>query len=266
MKILLACLLLIVSDQAWSDPVKILIIPFDNATDNKKNQPLATGIVDILTVCFSSDAEKIIVLDRSSLDASLDEQSLSWTKFVDNNNYQSIGQGLGVDFILRGSMFKQDNQMHTQALLFDVATTELRHSVSSAININNVVNSLCTKIASPLVPLLNKKNAAPKDFTTEQIPEKRQLLIEGLNHYYNGNYAQSLAPFLKLVTTYPDDATSHYWLAQSFYSAGQDDFAKIQLQDFISRFNDSSRIIKVQLLLKNLDSKRLRNEQRNENQ
>lgn len=253
-------LFLLFSGQAVSEPAKILIIPFQNATDNSKNDSLVTAVPEILTVCFSNYVEQIIVLDRRSLDANLAEQSLSWEKFVAQNSNQSIGQVIGANFILTGSMVLQDSQVQLQALLFDVATTELRHLVSSSIDSSNLVNSLCANISKPLVSSLNEKVSLATNFQIEEMPEKQQLLIEGLNHYYNGEYAQSFAPFLKLVKNYPDDAIFHYWLAQSFYSAGLDDFAKIQLQDFINRFKSSSRILKVQTLLNNLQSKRLTNE------
>lgn len=254
------------NNHVLSAPAKILIIPFENASSDSKNDTLETGIPEILSVCFSSSPDQIVILDRTSLDTSLTEQLLSWEKYIAQNSIQSIGQIMAANFILRGSIVLEDDKIKIQALLFNVATTQLRHAISGTIELNDVVNSLCKNIAQPLVASLMEKTAQrTKKFQVEDMPEKQQLLINGLNHYYNGEFAQSFAPLLKLVKTYPDDASSHYWLAQSFYQAGLDDFAIIQFQDFITRFQNNSRLLKVKTQLLDLESKKLAMEYSNEN-
>ena len=140
MKLILSILLILLSSQTLAAPAKILIIPFENATSDSKNDPLKTGIPEILTVCFSNSPDQIIIVERSSLDATLSEQSLSWEKYVNQNSIQAIGQVIGANFILRGRIVLKDSKLLAQALLFDVASTALHRSVSGAINLNNICN------------------------------------------------------------------------------------------------------------------------------
>lgn len=260
MKLTILIIVILFSHEAFSAPAKILIIPFENATGNNKNDTLKTGVPEILNVCFANHPDRVIIMDRSALDTSLTEQALSWEGYVGQNSIQTMGQITEADYILRGSLILQEEQLQVQALLFEVATTALRHTVIGAINLNNVVNSLCDTIASPLVTALQKQTAQPANLVTDDTPKKQQLLINGLNHYYNGEYAQSFAPLLKLVKAYPDDASAHYWLAQSFYQAGLSEFAYIQFQDFINRFQNSPRTLKAKVLLKDLEATQLNKE------
>jgi TolA-binding protein len=243
------------SHGVFSAAAKILIIPFENATGDNKNDALKTGIPEILSVCFANHSEQIILVDRSTLEASLSEQALSWEQYVAKNSIQAIGQTLTADYILRGSLTLEDQQPQVQALLFDVTTTALHRTIAGTVDLNNIVNSLCATIASPLITALHKPTAQPTNLAAEQqAPEPQQLLINGLNHYYNGEYARAFVPLLDLIKAYPDDADAHYWLAQSFYQAGLSEFAYIQFHGFINRFADNPRVSKVKTLLKELKS------------
>lgn len=251
MKAVLILMLFCLPVYAQPEPAKVLILPFENATGDSQNDDLSIGLPDILTVCFSNYSDQIITLDRDSLDAGLTEQSLSLGKLIDGKSRQSIGRVVGANLILKGSVIIENNQLLVQALLFDVAGTQLHQSVSGTIE-GNIVESLCRTVAKPLLAGIRDKPAKPIEAQAEALPEKQQWLIDGLNHYYNGEYAQSFAPLLKLVKKFPNDPIPHFWLAQSFNRAGLHDFAVIRFQDFMTRFPNSKQIIKVRARLEAL--------------
>lgn len=241
----------------------VLILPFDNATGDKSNDILASAVAEILTVCFSQYSEQIVVLDRASFGQGISEQSIVLGGYTATQSAKTIEKGLAVEFILKGSLVNKDYQLQLQALLFNAANTQLHDSVYGRVDSHQMLNSLCSNITKPLLASLADKKAEPNGLKTEDFPEKQQELINGLKHYYNGEFAQAFAPFLKLVKTYPEDPVPHYWLAQSFYRAGLNEFAIIQFQDFINRFQDSRRIATVRSQLQKLQPQQ-KKEQSNE--
>jgi len=231
----------------------LLIIPFTNATEEQQYDSLQEGLPDLLTACFSTYDGLISIVDRYALDEIVNEQSLSWEKYIDSQTIQSVGKLVNANYILRGSIVKATNEIQIQTLLFETSTTILRLSTTYQSNEESFVKKLCNKISSPIAQYLQSSQQEHTQIKIENNPEKQQLLITGLNHYYNGDFAQAFAPFLKLVKAYPDDAMPHYWLAQSFYQAGLDEFATIRFQEFINRFQNNPRTVKVKSLLKELE-------------
>ena len=249
MKCYAVVMFLLLSGVVRAEPVALLILPFDNATNEESLDGLSVGLPELLTVCFSGSAQSITVVDRTSLNALLEEQSLSVEHYVTNKGLNELGRVTGADFVLRGSITGTKSGYRVQALLFNIGTTVLTTSVESLLDENDLVSNLCDGIAAPLVQQLAGKQRPARSLLIEQEPERQQLLMTGLNHYYNGNYAQAMSPFLKLVKSHPEDPVPHYWLARSFHGAGLHDFAYIQLTEHLAVFPESPRRDSVMLLL-----------------
>lgn len=247
---------LLLSGVVRAEPVALLVLPFDNATNDESLDGLSVGLPELLTVCFSGYAGSIAVVDRTGLEVLLEEQSLSVEHYVAGKGLNELGRVTGADFVLRGSITGAKSGYLVQALLFNISTTVLTTSVESSLVENDLLGNLCDGIAAPLVQQLAGKQGLARSLLTEQEPERQQLLMTGLNHYYNGSYAQAMSPFLKLVKSYPEDPVPHYWLARSFQGAGLHDFAYIQLTEHLAVFPESPRRDSVISLLGELGETR----------
>ena len=255
MKCFAMALFLLLSGVVCAEPVALLILPFDNATNDEPLDGLSEGLPELLMVCFSGYTESIAVIDRENLNALLEEQSLGMEHYVTGNGLNELGRMTGADFVLRGSITGTQAGYRVQALLFNIRTTVLATSIETSLDENNLVSHLCDGIAVPLVQqLADMQKTAVRSLLTEQEPEKQHLLMTGLNHYYNGSYAQAMSPFLKLVKLYPEDPVPHYWLARSFQGAGLYDFACIQLTEHLAVFPGSPRRDSVISLLGELEA------------
>jgi len=248
MKCYAMALFLLLSGVVRAEPVALLILPFDNATNEESLDGLDVGLPELLTVCFSGYAGSITVVERTDLDALLEEQSLSGENYVTGKGLNELGRVTGADFVLRGSITGAKSGYLIQALLFNISTTVLTTSVESSLDENDLVSNLCDGIAAPLAQQLAGKQRSARSLLTEQEPERQHLLMTGLKHYYNGSYAQAMSPFLKLVKSHPEDPVPHYWLARSFQGAGLHDFAYIQLTEHLAVFPESPRHDSVMLL------------------
>ena len=65
---------LLLSGVVRAEPVALLVLPFDNATNDESLDGLSVGLPELLTVCFSGYAGSIAVVDRTGLEALLEEQ------------------------------------------------------------------------------------------------------------------------------------------------------------------------------------------------
>jgi TolB-like protein len=254
MKCYAMALFLLLSGVVCAEPVALLVLPFDNATSDESLDGLSVGLPELLTVCFSGYAGSITVVERTGLDALLEEQSLGVEHYVTGKGLNELGRVTGADFVLRGSITEEKSGYLVQALLFNISTTVLATSVESSLNENDLVSNLCNGIAVPLVQRLAGKQGLARSLLTEQQPERQQLLMTGLKHYYSGSYAQAMSPFLKLVKSHPGDPVPHYWLARSFEGAGLHDFARIQLTEHLAVFPESTRRDSVMSLLEELEA------------
>ena len=253
MKCYAMVLFLLLSGVVCAEPIALLILPFDNATNEEPLDGLSVGLPELLTVCFSGYTQSITVVDRTSLYALLEEQSLSVEHYVTGKGLNELGRVTGADFVLRGSITGTKSGYRVQALLFNISTTVLTTSIESLLDENDLVSNLCNGIAAPLVQQLAGKQRSARSLLIEQEPERQQLLMTGLNHYYNGSYAQAMSPFLKLVKAHPEDPVPHYWLARSFQSAGLHDYAWIQFTEHLAVFPESPRRDSVMSLLGELE-------------
>jgi TolB-like protein len=247
-------LLLLLSGVVCAEPTALLILPFDNATNDESLEGLSAGLPELLTACFSGYTQSITVVERTGLDALLEEQSLSIEHYVTGKGLNELGQVTGADFVLRGSITGANSGYFVQALLFNISTTVLTTSVESSLDENDLVSNLCNGVAVPLVQQLAGKQRRGRLLLIEQQPERQQLLMTGLKHYYNGSYAQAMSPFLKLVKSHPGDPVPHYWLARSFEGAGLHDFARIQLTEYLAIFPEGTRRDSVMSLLDELEA------------
>jgi TolB-like protein len=235
------------------EPVRLLIVPFDNATGQARQDPLAEGVADMLTACFSRHAAGVEIVDRGALQQVLDEQSLRWEGAAKGDFQVVAGRLPGARYLLRGSFNRGREGLTVSAFLHDIATTALVFSTEARGNSSGLAEALCSGIAERIATFLAGDRAARPALAADQAPETSQLLIDGMGHYYNGNYAEAMPAFMKLLRQDPRNAQAQFWLAQSFYKAGLTDFAKVEIKKFLDTFSDHSRHNQALFLLRKIE-------------
>jgi TolA-binding protein len=245
---------MIFSNIVFAENIKnnLLIIPFTNATEDPQYDSLKQGLPDLLATCFGAYRGFLNIVERYELDQMINEQSLGWENFIESQTIQSIGKLTNANYLLRGSIVKEANDIQIQILLFEISTTILKYSTSYKAEGEALIEKLCDGISMPIAEYLQSIQQEHKQIIIEENPDKQKLMIEGINYYYNGDYAKAFSSFMILIKKYPKEADAHYWLGKSFYAAGLDDYAGIQLSEFVKVFPDSPKMKNAILLLDDL--------------
>lgn len=231
------------------EPVRIVILPFENATGQKARDPLREGIADLLTVCFTPFASQVAVVDRSVLAQITKEQSLSKSNLVSDDTWQKVGQLSGATHLLRGNFSQSPEGLKVQGLLYDVGSTQLVLSTESSGGTDGLTDILCDGVARALVVNLNEGAPSQPPLPVDTNPVYSHLMITGMGHYYNGNLADAFPAFMKALRNRPDDEPAQYWLARSFFDAKLMNFAAVELRKYLVRFPENKRRDEVEALL-----------------
>ena len=245
----LAILLALSAHPALASAPGMLILPFDNATAQPELDDLRDGIPELLTACLSAYPDRVAVVDRWSLESLVGELSLGREPYLAEESFARIGALTPARYVLRGSLTLRDGELHIQALVFDVASTRLRFSGQAQGPLAEIPGWLCESLPAELAAALAEETVAGATLADAERPEVQNLLIEGLGHYYNGDYAKALPAFIKLLRSEPNDPDAHYWLGKGFYAAGLEALAAVQLREFAERFPEHSRTRQAEELL-----------------
>lgn len=118
---------------------KIAVIEFADLNGNVTN--LGAFIAEeLITRIFMT--HKFEVVERNLLNKILDEQKLGTTGFIDEESAISIGQVLGVEAIVTGSITNLGNQMKVNARLISTETGSIFSVASVSIPLDDIVRKL----------------------------------------------------------------------------------------------------------------------------
>ena len=104
----------------------IAVLYFHNQ-GNPELEPLKVGLAQMLITDLQG-TEGVTVVERSQLQAVLDEQQLGHSGFVDKDSAARIGKLLGADAILMGGYFELAGTLRIDARLVKVETGEILHA------------------------------------------------------------------------------------------------------------------------------------------
>ena len=104
-----------------ADTTTVAISYFDNTSGNEKYNPLSKGLADML-ITDLSNVKSLQIVEREKLESLLKEIDLGEGKFIDPNTAQSLGKGLGAEFILTGAFLSIDPMMRIDARIMEVGT------------------------------------------------------------------------------------------------------------------------------------------------
>ncbi len=238
---LLCCLIALPAAAGVMRP-KIAILTFDSSLD-KKFEPLAKGMPDVLTACFSSENIPADIVDRSAIPALMAEQTIN----MDASHVVKIE---GATHLLRGTLAPQDSAVIVTLMLYDLASTKLVASATVTGGVGEIPETACAGVRQlgDKLPAL-KAETAPATGDDDAQAEKSRLMIEGLGAYYNGAFEKAFPPFMKLIHEDPANASAVYWLAKSYDGADMMEQARLEYSRFMKEFPKDPRAGEVALRL-----------------
>ena len=131
--------------------LSIAVLPFSS-----KGLGSELGSIDILDKLITGfvNSDRFKVIERAQLEMILEEQKLGISGVVDVATAAQIGQGIGVDAVLVGSVTQSKNTVGIDARLIDTETTEImtaRDAYSDKITLQSIsvmITDLADKIKS----------------------------------------------------------------------------------------------------------------------
>ena len=75
-----------------SEPATLLILPFENATEQSDKNVVAKGLPDLLTAFLSPESDRIRLVDRDQVDEIMAEGRLEREHLTVDQSAQKVGQ------------------------------------------------------------------------------------------------------------------------------------------------------------------------------
>jgi TolB-like protein/AraC-like DNA-binding protein len=191
----------------------IAILPFDNLSSNDENQYFADGIVEDLLSRLSS-INNLKVISRTSSEIFRDKG---------DKTVPEIGEMLGVNLIVEGTVQRVEDQIRIYVQLIDAKTD--KHILSKQYNRNlndffEVQSEIASEIASEFsLVLSNNEQIALKRSQTVNLKalEYKQLGRFYLNSRTTEGFLNSLKYFRMAINEDPDYALAYAEMADLYF-------------------------------------------------
>ncbi|MCX7016341.1 MAG: hypothetical protein NTW86_27925 [Candidatus Sumerlaeota bacterium] len=100
---------------------RVAIMDFQNATGDAKNDGLQSAIPEFLSGLLVNESG-ILVVERQDLDYYLKALGAEGAKRSRYNRWRDLGEALGVDYFIQGSISQLENNYIVEARMFSVGT------------------------------------------------------------------------------------------------------------------------------------------------
>ncbi len=120
----LALLSLLASTALADTPKRVVVLYFDNNTNQKDLDVLSKGLADMLVTDLSA-VESLQVVEREKLQALIDELKLQRSKYFDPKTAQKLGKVAGAEYAVTGAFAALEPKMRIDIRLVEVATAKL---------------------------------------------------------------------------------------------------------------------------------------------
>jgi TolB-like protein len=150
---------------AFSQPLRIAILDFDNISGIAKYDGLGKAMSSMLISDIESNVspKRLQLVERAQIQKILKEQNFQKSASFDKNTSVKMGKLLGVNFLLIGDIFILDNSLVINARLTDASTGDIKFSEKQEGKINEwltvktklgkgVVTSISMPFTEPRIP------------------------------------------------------------------------------------------------------------------
>ena len=230
----------------------ILVLPFDNATGRSSYDALAAGMPELLTACLSDYGNVLQVVERSAVEAAVNEQSLDLERYTEQGRDSAGGNIVGADFLVRGSIVALAGTFEVQLLVFEAGSARLAATFKVALAPQRLVGGLCLRTAPELARRIGAAAGPQATLPRADDIDRQTLLIVGLNHFYNGEFARAAGAFLDFTARYPHQSSGSYWLGRGLFRAGLTELARTEFEQYLIRFPSGPELDQIERLVQQL--------------
>ena len=187
------------------DKPSIAVLPFDNMSDDPKQEYFSDGITEEIITALSK-TPKMLVIARNS--------TFSYKgKAV---KIKQVAEELGVRYVLEGSVRKAEGKVRITAQLIDAKTGHhlwAERYDRDLKDIFNIQDEITKKIITALmVQLTEGEFARILDRQTNNIQAFMKIL-EGSGYFGEDKYSEGMKSFEEAISLDPQSASAHGWLS-----------------------------------------------------
>ena len=215
---------------------RIIVLPFENLTRDRKDDWLASAFSDSLTIGLQ-DLDDVICISRDRIVEWYRQQSISESAPLDGEVLRRMSQAFGVSYYVHGTYQRLGDRIRVIARLVDNGTGEVRTQESATDAFSNLL-----KVEDDLANRFGAKLEAGQRVAASRLEpfslEAYQAVVEARTAYAAGNPRQALGGLERAVQLDPNyaeawallsKATSRLTTAPLFVAGSADDLRQSAL-------------------------------------
>lgn len=222
-------------------PARLLLLPFNVASQKKELSSLEEGLPDILTAFLSAHSGKVQMLDRAHLNTMVAEAGLRLSGSMAPESALQVGHLLQAQYVVHGSLTEIGEKLEMSLQVYETETTRLVKSFRAEGPAEEIL-IVAEKVSKELAGFLEKGIKDAAEFEVERDPEKNLHFVRGLGYYYGSQSHKAIPEFMKVLRKDPEDTLALYWMARCFAAAGLSDHANLEFVKFLERYPDHPRV------------------------
>jgi len=192
----------------------IAVLPFENLSSDEEQAWFSDGITDVIISQLSKISD-LRVLGRTS--------TLKYKEIEEKKSISEIGDELGVNFIIEGTVQRQENKMRISVQL--IRTLNEGHIWSDIYDrewkdIFDIQSDIAQRIAGELKTALTPEVKEQIEKSQTNNPEAYNLYLQGRFHWYKRTEEglnKSVEYFEKALSADPDYALAYAGLADAYF-------------------------------------------------
>lgn len=197
--------------------IRLAVLPFANLNDDQPHDYLSEGLrEEIITQIGSLSPEQLSVIARTSANRYSDPQ----------RDVRQIGQELGVDYLLEGSVRREGQRVRVSAQLTRVDDQSVLWAANYDRELRNILaleSDVARSVAQQIALRLSPEEAAHLENARTVDPRAYELYLKGrffLNKRTGEGFQRSAELFEQAIAIEPDYVRAYAGLADSYIMLG----------------------------------------------
>jgi len=215
------------------EKISIVIVPFQNRTDNASSNDYEGIVQDILINSLSYN-EKIKVKQYESISDLLQGMNLTNNTSISTSFANKLSRKLDANIFIAGSINQIGDKIYLGSQLIDSRTRVVIkpfniNASAKEYNIIEIADSLSVEINNFLSISYLQYTAAPeeKKFVSTQSPEAYSLFISGTDAFYERDYQTAVEMLLKSIAIDSNFYYPYGLISYAYHNQGFDDQARV---------------------------------------
>ena len=148
--------------------ITVAIADFKNSSDSFYFNSWEQSVPDFLKSELSR-SDEILVVERRQLEAVLEEQALSMTGLVDSSTAQKVGNLLGAEYVINGTINQLEYGVRIDAKIIHISTGQVKSEKVQAPD-NKYLSEMVALLGNNIIFLLSGKGVHQDKITLKKYP------------------------------------------------------------------------------------------------